>query len=169
MFVLMLLLFLLYFALLNVFQFFLVGEVLLEEEKDLILVPSLHGLLQPKHLVADVVAHLDSLVFVLELLTTTVFQNHLALLVGAFVLLAPLLVLLDLGEEHQFFTEMAADLKDLDELLQDVRAGAHSQLPRTLERAALWPLSNASLAEELPAVVALHGVDGDLKADATDQ
>jgi hypothetical protein len=46
-------------------------------------------------LVADIVAHLNVFLFELELFATAIFQDHLALLVGALVFFAPFLVLLD--------------------------------------------------------------------------
>lgn len=169
MFVLLLLLFFLDLPLLNVFHLLLVGEILFEEKEDLVFVSSLHGLLESKHLITNIITNLDGLVFVLELFSAAVLEDHLALLICTLVFLAPLLVLLDLREEHQLITEMAADLEYLNELLQNMRAWPHPQLARALEWATLGPLSDARLAKELPTVVALHGVDGDLEADAANQ
>ena len=64
---------------------------------------------------------------------------------------------------------MTTDLQDLDEFFQNMRAGPNSELAWALEWTALRPLGNASLTEELPAVVTLHRVNGDLEADATDK
>ena len=63
---------------------------------------------------------------------------------------------------------VALDLQDLDELLQNMRAGPYPQLAWALERTVLLPLRNAGFAEQLPAVLALHGLDRDLQADSTD-
>ena len=79
---------------------FLVSKVLLKEKKYLILVTILHCLLESEHLVADIVTHLDCLLLVLEFFAAAVLQNHLALLVSTLVFLAPLLVLLDIGEKY---------------------------------------------------------------------
>jgi len=154
---------------LEVLDLLLLGEVLLEEEEGLVTVGVLEHLLEAEHLVADVVAHLDLLVLVEELLAAAELEDHVALLVGALVLLAPLLVLLDVREEHKLLAKVAGDLQDLDELLQDVRAGPDAQLPGALVGAVLVPHADAVLAKQLAAVVALHRVDRDLQADAADQ
>ena len=64
---------------------------------------------------------------------------------------------------------MASDLQVGNELLEDMATGSHPHGTRTLERAALSPLVDAVLAEELPAVVALKGLVRNLKTNAADQ
>lgn len=64
---------------------------------------------------------------------------------------------------------MTTDLQDLDEFFQNMRAGSNSELAWALEWTALRPLGNAGLTEELPAVVTLHRVNGDLETDAADK
>lgn len=88
-------------------KLFFIGKVLVEEDQDLVLVPRFHGLLQPEHLIADVITYLDGLVLVLELFPTPVLKNHLALFVCTLVLLAPLFVVLDLGEQDELFAVVA--------------------------------------------------------------
>ena len=48
-------------------------------------------------------------------------------------------------------------------------AGPHAQDAWALERAVFLPLFNATLAEELATVVALHGFAKNKQADAADQ
>lgn len=64
---------------------------------------------------------------------------------------------------------MAGYLENLDELFQDVRAWPDSQLTWALEWAALTPFGDATFAEELPAIVALHWVYWDLQTDSANQ
>lgn len=48
-------------------------------------------------------------------------------------------------------------------------ARPHSQLPWTLKWAALGPLSNAILAEELPAIITFHWIDWNFQTNSTNE
>ena len=76
---------------------------------------------------------------------------------------------LDLAEEHQFFAIVARDLQDLDKFTQNMTTRSHPQLPWTLEWAALGPLGNAILAEELPAIITFHWIDRNFQTNTTNQ
>jgi hypothetical protein len=158
-----------FLSLFLVFNLFLVCEVLLKEEENFVFVSSFHGLLKSEHLVAHVVTNLDGFVLVLEFFTRSVFKNGLAHLVCALVFLTPLLVVFNFREEHQLFAVMATYLKYLDKLFQDVRAWSYSKLTRALKRTILLPLGDTPFAEQLPAIVALHGLDWYFKANAANQ
>jgi hypothetical protein len=93
----------------------------------------------------------------------------LALFVGALVFLAPFFMFLNLAEQHQFFAIVARYLENLDKFTQNMTAGPHSQLPWTLKRTALRPLSNAILAEELPAIIAFHWVNWYFQTNSTNE
>ena len=67
--------------------------------------------------------------------------------VGTFVFSAPFLMFVYQWEQDQLTTRLAGDFEDVDELLEDVRAGAHSQDSGTLERTVFLPFFNAVLAE----------------------
>jgi hypothetical protein len=93
----------------------------------------------------------------------------LALLVGALVLLAPFFMFLNLTEQHQLFAIVARYLQNLDKLTQNMTARPHPQLPRALKRAALRPLGNTILAEELPAIIAFHRINGNFQTNTTNE
>ena len=122
-----------------------------------------HSLLELIHLIANVVADLDSLLIVdLEFLPTAVLQDRSTGLASALDLFAPFLMVLDFGEKDQILASVAHDFDDLKEFLEDMRAWPHSQDPWTLEGAILLPSGYAFLTEEFPTVVALHRVLQDL-------
>jgi len=118
--------------------------------------------LKSEHVVANVVAYLNRLVINFELLPTAVLQDCLALLVRTLVFFAPLLVLVDQGKQHKFIAVLARDLEDVDEFLENVRAGSNSQDSRALEGTVLLPFFDATFAEELSTVVTLHWFSQDL-------
>lgn len=105
----------------------------------------------------------------LEFLPPTELEDHLTLLICAFVFFAPLFVVFNPREEHQLITVVTGDLQNLDELLQDVGARTDPQLARALVGTVLGPLLNTLLAKQLPAVVAFHRVNRNFEADAANQ
>ena len=133
------------------------------------MVLSLHRQLKSAHLIAYVVTHLNGFLIILELFSTAVLKNHLTLLVGAFVLLTPFFMFLDLTEENELFAIITGDLQDLNELAQNVRTWPYSQLTWALEWTALGPPCDAGFAEKFPAIVAFHRVDRNFQTDATNE
>ena len=93
-----------------IFHFFFVIKILFKKEKNLVFISIFHSLLKSEHLVADVITNLNCFVLMLEFLSAAVFKDHLALLVGAFILFTPLFMFLNVGEKNQFFTKMTRDL-----------------------------------------------------------
>lgn len=124
----------------------LFGKVLFDEQQRLRL-SCFHGLLQSKHLIANVVTHLSRALLVLELFPTAKFEDTLTLLIRTLLLAAPLVVLLDFRKLNQVFTVVTFDLEQLYKFFKNVRARPHAHWARTLERAALLPPSDAFLAE----------------------
>lgn len=61
---------------------------------------------------------------------------------------------------------MAADRQNLNELFQDVGAGSHAPVPRTLKGATLLPLCVAIFAEEASTVFTLHWYVWNFKTNA---
>ena len=150
-------------------MFLLRGEVVLKEKHDFVVILRFKHLLEQKHLVANLVANLNVLLLVLEFLPPTELEDHLTLLICAFVFFAPLFVVFYPREEHQLITVVTGDLQNLDELLQDVGARTDPQLARALVGTVLGPLLNTLLAKQLPAVVAFHRVNRNFEADAANQ
>ena len=130
----------------------------------------LQRLLQSEHLVAYVIADLNrDRIFEFEFFATTVLKNGLALLIRALVLATPLFMLVNEREQDEFAAGLARNFEDVDELLEDVRARSHAQDAWALEWTVFLPLLDASLAEELAAVVALHGLPQYQQTDAADE
>ena len=101
-------------------QVFFLGKILVKIEQDFILIAVFHSLLKNKHLVANVIAHLESFVFVDEFLTVSKLKNHLALLICTLVLFTPFFMFSDIRKQYEFITKVARYLQDLDELFQNV-------------------------------------------------
>ena len=80
----------------------------------------LKSLLKQEHFIAYIVTHLYGLVLHLELLSTAITKNRLALTVSALLLLAPVLVLVDVGKQDQFLTMMAYHFYYFYEFVEDV-------------------------------------------------
>jgi len=134
-----------------------------DESEDSGRVLGLHRLLKLVHLIANVVAHLDGLLIIdLEFFPAAVFQDRATGFTSTFDLFAPFLMVFNLREKDKVLACVAHDFDDLEELLEHMRAWPHSQDTWALEGAILLPTGDAFLAEEFPAVVALHRVLQDL-------
>ena len=117
----------------------------------------LQCLLQSKHLVADIIAHLyRHRVLHFEFFAASILQYGLALLVRALILATPLFMLVNQWEKNEFTTRLTVDLEYVDELLEDVAAWTHSQDAWTLEWTVFLPALNACFAEEFAAIVTFH-------------
>ena len=75
-------------------------------------------------------------------------------------------MLLNQRKENLLAARAAIDFQNVDELLQNVRAGTHAQLAGALHGAVLLPLIDAVRAEEFAAIVTLFGFPQDFEADA---
>ena len=85
--------------------FHLFSEVFIDKGKDCSLILGLHGLLKLVHLVADIVTDLDSfLITDLNFFACAVLKDRFASFTLTFDFLAPIFMILNLGEEDQIFT-----------------------------------------------------------------
>lgn len=96
-------------------------KVLIYKSEDSSRVLSFHRLLKLVHLIANVVAYLDSLLIVnLEFLPTAVLQDRATGLTSALDLFAPFFMVLDFGEKDQVLANVAHYFDNLEELLEDM-------------------------------------------------
>lgn len=65
-------------------------------------------------------------------------------------------MLLNQWEQNQLAAVVAGDFQYVDELLKNVRAGAHSEDSGALEGTVFLPFADAVFAKEFAAIVTLH-------------
>ena len=130
-----------------------------------------HHILKSKHLVTHVVTDLVGLIRTvhLELLPRLVLQDRLALLIGTFVFLTPLLVLTDEREKDLVRTRTTIHLQDVNKFLENVGAWPDSQLAWALEWTIFLPFFDAPPTEQFTTIITLFRLPQNFKTNTANQ